>query len=387
MTHATPESAANDAVGGLAANADPVAQLRTERPELFEAPPFWRSTLADIESAARTARRAKVEILGHSAGGRPIHAFSFGAFEPQQPTATISSAWASDRPEVFFDPAQRTRPTLLLIGSIHGGETEGIAAAMNVIRLLDAEAGGGADEHGMTPALRDRLEQVRLVVVPCLNPDGRERAGVAHLVGAEREHLFLVQQGVRQDGTPLAGRRVKEVQPIDPATMRFLGGYYNDAGVNLQHDDFFGGELAPENRALAELIRREIPDGLLTFHAHGTDPALLGPDAYMSPGYQRRQLELSGFIAARFAERELPLLPPQRCVAPPWSFTLQCFAHHAAGLLPMLCELPHGLRGRPYTQEQILRIAATVVDAWADFALRVGLRPTSFDLNGPVSPA
>lgn len=369
---------------GVAFERDPLADLRADRPDLFESPPFWPTAVGDIQRAAEGARRAEVAVLGRSSGGRPIWSFAYGDFEPQQPTATISSAWASDRPAAFFDPARRSRPALLLIGTIHGGESEGVATAMNLIAVLET----GCDLTGRAqPALRELFDATRVVIVPCLNPDGRERAGVRHLMGAELEDLFLVQQGLFADGTPLRGRKVKEMQPMDPARMRLLGAYYNDAGVNLQHDDFFSGRLAPENQALADLMRREMFDGFLTFHAHGADTAFLGPDAYLSPGYQRRQLELAGFISAELLARGHAVLPPQRCVSPPWSFNFQCFFHHVAGALPLLCELPHGLRIRPHALEEILTMGLITLAGWARFAGHFGLRPPAMELHGETTPA
>lgn len=88
----------------------PIADLRRKRADLFEAPGFWRTTLEDIAEAASAVENGAASIIGKSAGGRDILSFSYGAFEPQTPTATISSAMASDRPQAFFDPADCTGP-------------------------------------------------------------------------------------------------------------------------------------------------------------------------------------------------------------------------------------------------------------------------------------
>lgn len=357
-----------------------IEELRRQRPELFRGPDFWRNGLDDIEAAAASLRRGRSEIIGCSAGGRDIRSFAWGQFEPQAPTATISSAMASDRPQAFFDPQKRSRPCLALLGPIHGGETEGIAVCLNLISILET----GCDLLGRPQEYLASLpDRMRLLIVPCPNPDGRARAGIRHLCGADVEHIFLVQQGVRRDGQPFKGRSIKELQPVPPGDMLYLGAYYNDEGVNLQHDDFFGPALAPENRALASLFRREIPDGFLSWHSHGSHPGLTGADAYLSPGYQRRQTEASFYILSRLNAAGVTTLEPSACTGPPWSFYFQTFLHHATGALPLLCELPHGISQCPYSLEEIIDIGFDVLRAWAEFALRYGLRPGSHDYYPP----
>ncbi|HRU06876.1 MAG TPA: M14 family zinc carboxypeptidase [Candidatus Brocadiia bacterium] len=357
---------------------DPISQLRLDRPDLFQAPPFWRSTLDDIAQAARTAARGQASVIGRSAGGRDLWAFAYGPFEPQKPTTTISSANASDRPQAFYDPALRTRPVLALLGPMHGGEVEGVALCLNLIHLLehDADLLGRPNEE-----LLAMLRRLRLVIVPCTNPDGREKAGVLHMSGAERDHIFLVQQGLMKDGSLFQGRRVKELQPIPNDYLLWRGGYYSDAGVNLQHDDFFGA-LAPENRALAALFRREMPDGFLTLHSHGASPGLTLPDAFLPPGVQRKQSEASFYMLSRLTARGWEVLTPDASTGPPWSFYFQTFLHHVCGAMPLLIELPHGVKTRPCSLETILDIGMTAVAAWADYALRFGLRPASPDFYG-----
>ncbi len=364
---------------------DVLERLRAASPHLFEAPTFWVSGLEAIEARLAEVRRGERRVLGQSAGGREISAVAYGPFEPQSPTATISSAMASDRPQVFFDPARRTRPVLVLIGSIHGGETEGIALCMNLIHLLET----GVDLRGQRQErLLSLLEKVRLVVVPCLNPDGRAAAGVAHLCGATVDELYLVQQGLLADGTPFKGRKIKEVQPIPPGYLRHMGGYYNAAGVNLQHDDFFGPRLAPENDAVRSLFRRELPDAFLTFHAHGGRPAFLTPDAYLSPGCQRKQTEAAGYALSRLGAQGIPFAPPDTIVPPPWSFFFQTWLHHMSGALPLLFEFCHGLSGyAPSSLEETLQTGLLTTEAWVEYCLLFGARPRASELFSAVTPA
>lgn len=363
----------------------PLEALRARNPALFQRPDFWRSRLSDIGELACTRTDAfQSRSLGRSAGGREIPVFVPGPTESQVSTATISSAMASDRPASFYDPARRKKPTLVLIGSMHGGETEGIVLALNVLQLL---AGGRDYLNQERSALRRKLDQVRMVVVPCLNPDGRAAAGVDHLCGAELEDLFLVQQGLLPDGTLFRGRKIKELQPIPPGHLRHMGGYYNAAGVNLQHDDFFGPAIAPENEAIRRLFQEEIPDGFLTCHAHGAPAAFLAPDSYLSPGTQRKQTEAVGFILAKLHQHAIPFLPPEQIIAPPWSFYFQTWLHHMTGATPLLFEFCHGLKSAPMELEAILETGIVMLEAWIDYVLLFGARTRSHELFGEITPA
>lgn len=366
----------NDVIATMTSDSKPnlapaIAQLKARRPDLFAAPAFWRSRLGDIAVAAEQCSVARPRTLGRSEGGRPIVAFESGHFEPQRPTTTISSAASSDRPQSFFDPALRTRPALVLVGCIHGGETQGIAVSMNVLSVI--ERGRDLLDRPQ-PELEALLKHVRLVIVPCMNPDGRERAGVDHLIAAGLDDLFLVQQGLDGRGELLRGRRIKELQPFPPE-HQFLGGYYNDAGINLQHDDFFGPSIASENAAMRDLMRAEMPDGFLTLHAHASAATMLAPDAFVSPAVQRRQAEVNGFVSAALLAKGFAVHHADRSASPPWTFNFQCFHHHVAGSTPSLLELPQGLNNALCTLTDIVDVGLVAIGAWIRHAVAFGLRP------------
>jgi hypothetical protein len=355
-----------------------------KKSHLFQSPAFYKSKLSDIHNAAATVTRAHVHVIGHSHGNRPIHAFEYGVFEPQSPRTTISSALSSDRPSSFFDPAKRTRPALTLIACMHGGETEGIAVCLNLIHIMET----GKDLAGNDQApTRDLLSRLRLTLIPCMNPDGRARALVDHLVGAELDDLYLVQQGVWADGSLPKGRAIKEIQPFPADKVQYLGGYYNDAGINLQHDDFFGPKLAPENRATIDYLAKELPDAILSLHGHGTHPCFFQPDAMVSPAVFRRQEQATSYALARLTAAGFDALHPDQCSPPPWCFTFQTFVHQATGALPLLFELPQGIQLCPYTHDRILASGTIAAASIADFALRFGLRPAYGDPYPRVTPA
>jgi hypothetical protein len=362
----------------------PIQDLFTHRPWLFESPDYWRSRLTHIQHSAQTVKRGQARIIGHTTLNHPIYCFEYGTFEPQKPTTTISSAMSSDRRASFFDPARRTRPSLTLLSCMHGGETEGIAVCLNVIEILET----GRDLQGNDRSnLQALLGRVRLTIIPCMNPDGRQRALVDHLVGAELDDLYLVQQGIWSDGTLPRGRKIKETQPFPPDQVQYLGGYYNQSGINLQHDDFFGPALAPENRAVIDMLRHELPDGFLSLHAHGAPPCFYQPDAMTSPAIFRRQEQVAGYALARLVDAGFDPLHPDQCSPPPWSFTFQTFAHQATGALPLLMEIPQGIRRCPFTHDRILEAGNAAIQSVVEFALRFGLRPDYGDPFPRVTPA
>ena len=71
--------------------------------------------------------------------------------------------------------------------------------------------------------------------------------------------------GGRLDGKLIGWPAVKAYIPMDFSQFQFPGGYPNDHGVNIMHDDFFG-HVQPETRALLDLTSRERPDLILNLH-------------------------------------------------------------------------------------------------------------------------
>ncbi len=71
--------------------------------------------------------------------------------------------------------------------------------------------------------------------------------------------------GGKPDGTITGWPQIKEFIPMDMSRPGFPGGYPNDAGVNIQHDDFLG-KHQPETQALFDLAEREKPDLILNMH-------------------------------------------------------------------------------------------------------------------------
>jgi predicted deacylase len=151
------------------------------------------------------------------------------------------------------------------MGSVHGGEFEGIAGLVNLLSVLES----GRDLLGRDwPEVESAFQALdRIILIPIVNLDGRARVPLRmarHRGGDPTVHEYF-NTGGKRDGKLLGWPQVKEFIPLDFGKTQFPGGYPNDAGVNIQHDDFFRN-AQPETRALFELTANERPDLILNMH-------------------------------------------------------------------------------------------------------------------------
>lgn len=322
------------------------------RQSFFEAPDFWKSDWEEVNAFLDQLSVGKVWEIGRSQGGRPIRAVAYGELEPIERRTTYSSAIASGHPEDFYDPGKRRKPVLLIIGAIHAVEIEGTVTCLNFAQLMEQGVDLRGRPHAALRALADRL---RVVMVPLPQPDGRIRAPVRNLIGGSEDDLYYYGQGVMADGQILRWPECKRLQPVPVEQMRFVGGYYNDAGINIQHDDFFAPGVAPETRALLDLVRAETPDCFMTLHSCGSGPFLIAPENHLNERCQFHQAQLGALIADRHRCDSLrPGGGPR--VEPRGGFYLHTALHFTSGALPLLFELPHGLEMKRFTFEEILDV-------------------------------
>ena len=155
------------------------------------------------------------------------------------------------------------------MASVHGGEFEGIVGIVNLIAVLET----GADLRGQAwPGITAAAAALdRIVLIPILNADGRSRVPLrmgAHR-GADHTVAEYFNTGGQPDGSLIGWPDCKEFIPLDFSATQFPGGYPNDAGVNVQHDDFFG-RPQPETRALLDLAAEERPDVTMNMHTGAT---------------------------------------------------------------------------------------------------------------------
>jgi hypothetical protein len=183
-----------------------------------------------------------------------------------------------------------------------------------------------------------------LLLLPIANPDGRARMAIDTLHGVKYDEFRHFGQGRWKDGTLCEYPACKTVHPIKDH-VSFLGAYFNDDGINLAHDDFFG-KKAPETQAIFETGDRESPD--FTIHLHGGGNVInevAHPD-YMPLYVKERIQELKLRVKAETDKLGLPSLINEireDNVYPPRTFNLYSALHFVCGTISVIYESNEGL--------------------------------------------
>jgi hypothetical protein len=231
-------------------------------------PAFWISTVDEVNLfLSRHVQKGHVKIIGISAGGLPIYAVFYGEPRSGNGTSTFSGSLGYGDVRVYRG-TDHNKKVYLGIAGVHGGEFEGIVGIVNLISVLET----GKDLNGKEwPEISSSMRKLdRTILVPIINPDGRARVplrmelyrGITKTANTVYEYL---NTGGKIDGINIGWPQVKENIPLDFAKVGFPGGYPNDAGVNIQHDNFMG-KIQPETRALFDLTEREKPDLIINLH-------------------------------------------------------------------------------------------------------------------------
>jgi len=332
---------------------------------------FWLTHVREIEEFLKTVRKGAVKELCRSAGGRPVYSISYGEKRIIKRTANYASAMAAGRPEAFFgDTNGRTR-SIVILAAVHGMEIENTVGALNLASVIET----GQDLAGNPrPAIAEAAQNLRIVIVPLVNPDGRERVGLDDLIGVSDADQPFYCQGRYADGTVMSHPDCKRLHPM-PLDVQYLGGYYNDDGVNIQSDTEFNAPLARETKALLDLVVSETPEAVANMHSCGLGPFMIYSGLSVPPAYEIRMAQIAGVLSRKFAERGLRPCPPYRYKPNEGGFTLDSMFHFLTGSLPILCEGPHGLSSNPYTREEILEVQMTFHEMFLTTLAQEGLRP------------
>lgn len=333
-------------------------------------PDFWRSTVEDVNAfLADYVHRGRVEIIGTSAGGRPVRAVSYGVSRQGRGTTTFSGALGFRDVRAYIGPDYEKR-VYMAMGSVHGAEFEGIVGIVNLLAVLET----GCDLRGRAwPELVDVAAGVeRIVLLPIANPDGRARVPLRMQThhGQTSDVQEYLNTGGWPDGSIIDWPQCKEHIPLDFSTTQFPGGYPNDAGVNIQHDDFFG-RRQPETQALFDLTARERPDLILNMHtgAPGTNyfTRMHRPFAepVLTPTFEalyRRvhtRLALEGLQST--SDVDLEADPAQTGMSP---YNLDTALNLHCGALSVVIEAPcHGFSGTNRAGDVVLQTPDALLDA------------------------
>jgi hypothetical protein len=335
-------------------------------------PDFWHSTLGHVDEEVQGVRAGTAETIAVSPGGRNVYVVRYGEKDDLHSQANYNSAVATGFPAWYARKDEATRPVVLLLGPVHGHEVEGIVGLVNLIHVAET----GTDHRGRPwPELKRRLDSLRVLIIPSANPDGRARCPYDSFVGVPTLTMTKYGQGTRRDGSLYGWPGAKAVHPMK-GDVGILGAYFNDAGVNPMHDDFFL-PMAEETRAILRLAREEAPDVAVSLHSHESAPAVLQP-SYVPAFMKERVRDLSRRVQERFAGQGLPygdVVEPRvedERPGPTQSFNLTSALHHVSGTMAFTFECSHGSvseESTPVSHDQILDVQMVLYDEILRYAL------------------
>lgn len=322
-------------------------------------PDFYKSRLTDIESEISKLKYGKSERIAESAGGLPLYAIYYGEKEDFQSQSNYNSAVGARNPMWYANKTKSSKPVLYFIGPVHGQEGEGIAGLVNLIHVAET----GKDYRGKKwTQLKEFIEQCRVIIIPCGNPDGRKRCPYDSFVGLPVETMTKYGQGTKKDGTLWRWPHVKSLHPMQD-NVGILGAYFNDDGVNIMHDEFFF-PMAEETKAIMKIARDEAPDIAVSLHSCSCRPFIIQNNH--APLFLRQRLvELSGQLNQRYIQMDLPHMPEdwklnlnvdEKSSPPKRSFNLSSALHHVSGAMAFTFESPHGTLESPATYDQIVDV-------------------------------
>ena len=308
-------------------------------------PDFYRSKLSVIDQEVNLVEKGKVRVIATSPGGFPVYAVLYGEKENFPSQANYNSAVAARDPGYYAGKDSSSKPVVFFLGPVHGQEVEGIVGMINLIHV--AETGRDYRDQEWS-SLQKKLEQCRVIIVPCGNPDGRRRCPYDSFVGMPVEIMTKYGQGTRTDGSSWGWPGAKSLHPMK-GNVGILGAYFNDEGINMMHDDWFS-PMAAETEAILDLARSEAPDMTVSLHSHHHTSRIL-PANYV-PWFMKMRIDsLTRTLNQRYASGGLPSLP-EDWISPPVvedqsyppkaSFNLISALHHVSGTMAFTFECSHG---------------------------------------------
>jgi len=258
------------------------------------------------------------------------------------------------------------RKVYLARAGVHGGEFEGMQGIVNLLSILET----GVDLRGRAwPEIIAAAGQLdRLILVPIVNVDGRARIPlrmIAHRGTDHTVHEYL-NTGGKLDGAIIGWPQCKQHIPLDFSTVQFPGGYPNDAGVNIQHDDFLGARQ-PETQALFDLCARERPD--LTINMHTGADFLHPLRPFQEPALAPRFDEYYSRLLTKLTEAKLQASDDAKVTANPSRermsvYNLDTALNLHCGSLSILIESPsHNFSGAKRNGEPFFHTPDNLLDA------------------------
>ncbi len=329
-------------------------------------PGFWVTSVNDVsEFLYRNVKKGQIKVIGTSAGNRPVRAVFYGKPRQDEGTTTFSGALGFGNVGAYRGP-DHEKVVYLGMSAVHGGEFEGIIGTVNLISVLET----GKDLRGKEwPEINKIAEKLdRIILIPMVNPDGRARIPLRMEQYFDTDHTVheYLNTGGNPDGTIIGWPHIKEFIPLDFGKPVFPGGYPNDAGVNIQHDDFFG-KLQPETQALFDLTELERPDLIINMHTGAIYMNLHRPfcEPVLSPVFDSLYKQIHTRLALEGLQYTRdPAIEANAQRAPAGVFNLDGALNLHCGALSVVVESPsHSFAGKNRAGEPAMHTPEMLLDA------------------------
>lgn len=346
-------------------------------PNPTDIPDFYKSKLHEIDEEVRNVKKGEVKVIATSPGGLPVYAVYYGSKDDFHSQANYNSAVAAQNPVFYARKDVDTKPVVFFLGPVHGQEVEGMVGMINLIHVI--ETGKDYRGHDWT-SLKNKIEMCRVIIIPCANPDGRQRCPYDSFVGLPSDIMTKYGQGTRIDGTSWGWPQAKSLHPMK-GNVGILGAYFNDDGINMMHDDFFS-PMASETLAILNIARTETPDLTVSLHSHENKPRIL--QANYLPWFMKDRIDdLIRRVNQRYKKANLAFVPDDWIAGPAVedekfpphaSFNLISALHHISGTMAFTFECSHGSVTRavpePFvTHSDILDIQLNLYEEMLDYLL------------------
>ena len=249
--------------------------VRREYAGALPRPDWWLVRPDEIIAQCENVKKGKSEIVAHTPGGFPVYAVTYGEERPAAREINWPSATGSPRPELY---AQSGKQCLMIVAGIHGEEAEGVITVLDLMHIMET----GNDLRGFPqPELAALAENFRLVLMPCVNMDGRAISPDCYL-GTTNDEFRRVVSTLLKDGTRLHWPALKEYFPMPLDQVAELGTYYNSEGYNIMHDAAPGNLRTEEAKGILRTAHRERIDFFLNMHSDGTEHFSLSDSLHYS---------------------------------------------------------------------------------------------------------
>ncbi len=274
-------------------------------------PKFWPVSEERILEQINRIKKGRVEKIGRSAGGRPLYGV---VYEPD----SFSHVFG-------------------IIAGMHGHEPGGVAAALNLINVLE-------EGRDLKNTKWDGLfNKIKFVIIPLLNPDARCRCPDS-FVGLSHKDVQIYC-----DGLDLQRRIVKRKKSIIIKKTFILGGLYNDKGIDIlnygngKKKDY---KYCPEMAYSVDFFLREGVEYFINLHAHCFNIMFYAPHNCIKEEEMRKELYITQAVRRKgekagyhFAMTEYENNPRDE-----YRVKIPCdlLVYNHCGAVPFLVECPQG---------------------------------------------